>query len=258
MADWNPQLYLKFKKERTLPVYDLIAKIEQEAPRRILDIGCGPGNSTAALVNRFPGAQVTGLDYSPAMIERAKNECPTASFIVGDAGSDLSGLGSFDLVFANAWLQWMPDHEGLLQRLFVLLNQGGAMAIQIPQFDRMPIDYVIDKVAASPDFADFFAGFESGMHFLPDGAYYDVLSISSSDVYMWATEYFHVMEDHSAIIEWISSTGMKPYIERLPEELRGAFISKVLEEIKMVYPSQKDGRVLFPFKRLFFISYKTD
>jgi trans-aconitate 2-methyltransferase len=137
-----------------------------------------------------------------------------------------------------------------------MLNLGGAVAMQVPQFDRMPIARVFNDVASSPNFGDFFVGFDSGMHYFSDDFYYDTLSALSREVCIWSTEYFHVMENHEALIDWTSSTSMKPYTEQLPNERREEFTAKVLEELKASYKAQKDGKVLFPFKRLFFIAYK--
>jgi Trans-aconitate methyltransferase len=256
MEDWNPGLYLRFKDERTRPVFDLIARIKTE-PKRILDIGCGPGNSTSALKARFGDADITGLDFSETMIDRAKRECPGSRFIVGDAGGDLSGLGAFDLIFANASLQWLPKHDALLRKYADMLTDNGAIAMQIPQFDRMPIANLIDRIACSPEYTGFFSDFESGMHYYPDGFYYDTLSAFGS-VDIWSTEYFHVLTGHYAIIDWISSTGLRPYTERLPKELQPAFIRDIRAGLRQVYPQQKDGKVLFPFRRLFFIVYKKE
>ena len=254
MDDWNPSLYLQFKDERTRPVLDLIAQLKTE-PGRVLDIGCGPGNSTAALKARFPQAEIIGLDFSETMIERARAECPGPTFLVGDAGGDLSGLGSFDLIFANASLQWLPNHGELLHKYVSMLTSGGVIAMQVPQYDRMPVSALIDRIACSPEYTGFFSDSESGMFFYPDSFYYDTLSPFGA-VEMWSTAYFHVLSGHYAIIDWISSTGLRPYIERLPRELQPAFIRDVREGLRQFYPPQEDGKVLFPFSRLFFILYK--
>lgn len=202
-----------------------------------------------------PQAEVIGIDFSPSMIEKAKKDCAGASFRVCDAGGDLSALGTFDLIFANASLQWMPDHAKLLKKYFSILREGGAMAMQIPQFERMPISRSMDETASSPEFASFFGQFESGMHYYPSGFYYDVLSALTSELYVWTTDYYHIMSSHEAIIEMIRSTGLKPYLERLPKESQGGFTAAVLEKVRTDYPLQKDGKVLFPFKRFFFVAY---
>lgn len=257
MSDWNPELYLSFQNERTRPAYDLIAHIPLENPRRILDIGCGPGNSTFALKSRFKTAEIIGIDYSETMIYAAKNKYPELQFFVRDACGELSGLGMFDLIFANASLQWMPKHASLLRRFAGMLKNGGVIAMQVPQFDRMPACRIIDETASLPEFAQFFVNFDSGMYYYPDNFYYDVLTQLFGNADMWSTEYFHVCSSHNAIIKWLSSTGMKPYIDRLPKEFQPVFISQVLNRLKTVYPQQKNGKVIFPFKRLFFISCAT-
>lgn len=254
MSDWDPESYLKFQNERTRPAYDLIAQINLEAPERILDIGCGPGNSTSALKSRFNSSEIIGIDYSEAMIYAAKNKYPGLRFFVRDACGDLSDFGTFDLIFANASLQWMPKHGQLLRRFSNMLKSGGVIAMQIPQFDRMPACRIIDETASLPEFAEFFANFDTGMYYYPDRFYYDVLTELFGNANIWSTEYFHVCSSHNAIIEWLSSTGMKPYIDKLPKEFQPKFISRVLEGLKIAYPRQKNGNVLFPFKRLFFTS----
>lgn len=255
MPEWNPELYLQFEKERTQPATDLIARIEMDAPGRIIDIGCGPGNSTSALKRRWPEAEITGIDISKAMIEKAEKDYPDMTFLVGDAGEDISHLGRFDLVFANASLQWIPEHEKLIPRLFAMVNQGGAFAAQIPQFDRMPIAHTIQNVAASTKWAGYFADFDTGFSFYRDEDYYDLLYENSRSISLWASEYFHVMAGHEAIIEMIRSTGLRTYLERLTPELAAGFTGDVMEGLKDDYPLRPDKRVLFPFKRFFFIAY---
>lgn len=256
MADWNPDLYLKFERERTQPVKDLVARIELQDPARILDLGCGPGNSTAVLKGRWPTASVIGLDKSEAMLEKARTSGLAAEWLKADVGSDLTHLGKFDAVVANASLQWLPNHDELLPRLMQLVERGGALAVQIPKFPDMPIAKTIVAVTRLPQFAALFDGFESGMHYFGDRFYYDVLCPLSRAVELWVTHYYHVLANQPAIIDWIKSTGMRPYLEHLPEAQRDGFMAEVLEHVKPAYPVQSDGRVLFIFKRLFFIAYK--
>ena len=257
MADWNPGLYLRFERERTQPVRDLVARLEVREPSRILDIGCGPGNSTAVLKERWPKASVTGLDNSGAMIEKARGSRTDIEWLEADAASDLSHLGTFDVVLANASLQWLPHHEALLPRLFRSVVPGGALAVQIPQFDRMPSAEAIRRTTRQPEYESFFTDFDDALHRLDDAVYYDVLSASSRSLDLWVTHYYHVMEEHAAIVEWMKSTALRPYLDRLPSVQQESFLGAVLERLKQVYPTQHDGRVLFIFKRLFFIAYRT-
>lgn len=256
MADWNPGLYLKFERERTQPVHDLIARLHGQNPNRILDIGCGPGNSTAVLKERWPLASVVGLDNSPAMLEQARHSRQGIDFVQADAAADLSQLGAFDLVLANASLQWIPDHHRLLPRLFRIVSPGGVLAVQIPQFDQMPMARAISDTSRGAEYASFFAGFDDTLHRLEEGAYYDVLCDEARALDLWVTHYYHVLENHAAIVEWIQSTAMRPYLNQLPGDRQPGFIAEVLERVKRLYPVQCDGRVLFIFKRLFFVAYK--
>ncbi len=256
MADWNPALYLKFENERTRPTRDLVARVQVQNPRRLLDIGCGPGNSTAVLKERWSDASVTGLDKSPAMVEKAKQSRADIEWVQADAGEDLARFGQFDVILANASLQWLPDHRQLLPRIFESVSPGGALAVQIPQFDRMPMAQALADASRRPEYAAYFTNFDTAICRLEDAAYYDVLCGASREIDLWVTHYYHVLENHAAIVEWIQSTAMRPYLERIPAERQPGFVEQVLERVKQFYPVQTDGRVLFLFKRLFFIAYK--
>lgn len=147
MHEWNPDLYLKFEKERTQPVKDLISRIEKDNPERIIDIGCGPGNSTMELKKRWPGAFIVGIDSSENMIKKAKLDYPQLEWIVFDANEDLSPLGKFDIVFSNAAIQWMPGHKELVRKFFGMLNDDGVLAVQVPNTEYMPIRAAIRETA---------------------------------------------------------------------------------------------------------------
>jgi len=255
MSDWNPEQYLLFQKERNQPIHDLINRIEVKNPHRILDIGCGPGNSTAALRDHWKEAEITGIDFSETMIKKARKDHPELQFMIGDAGKDLSHLGEFDLVFANASLQWIPDHENLIPRLFGMVRPNGAFATQIPQFKQMPIAKTIIRMTETEKWSHYFKNFQDEHFFYADNSYYDYLNQKSSDIVIWASKYYHIMENHHKIIEMIQSTGLKPYLDYLPDELHLDFLNDVLEGIKADYPLQSDQKVLFPFDRLFIIAY---
>ncbi len=251
MSDWNPELYRKFLKERNKPVMDLIGNIDLERPGRIIDIGCGPGNSTALLRERWPEAEIIGIDNSPSMIDKALECCQEASFLMADMCSGLSSLGKFDLVFANASLQWVSDQGQLIPRLLDMVGPKGVFAAQIPQYDQMPISVVIDDLVSSPRWSALLGDVDPGYHFNPDRSYYEWSSGTGLDVRMWATEYYHVMDDHDKIIEMMMSTGLKTYLGYLDEDDVPEFTRSVREGLERAYPPQSDGKVLFPFKRLF-------
>jgi trans-aconitate 2-methyltransferase len=225
MPIWNPGQYLKFGAERTRPSLDLCARIPG-SPGRILDLGCGPGNSTAVLRERWPEAELAGLDSSAEMIAQARASHPAGSWILAGAESYVPPQ-ALDLVFSNAVLQWLPDHPRLLPRLMGWLAPGGCLAVQMP-----------------------------AMSFHEASFYYDLLA-PTAQVDLWETVYHHPMASHQALIEWYEGTGMRPYLERLPDDAaRAAFKAELLEECRGEYPVMADGKVVMPFKRLFFLAWK--
>lgn len=254
--DWNPDLYLKYRNERTQPAIDLISKIAITVqPKSILDIGCGPGNSSQALLHRWPEAALTGIDSSISMIEKAKTSYPANTWIVADASQYISSK-KYDIVFSNATIQWIPNHAALFKKLFDLTNPGGVLAIQVPRFNEMPLSGAIEKVADQARWKAVVSGCSDLFTYHDEKYYYDLLSPHYKSVEFWQTDYFHVLESQPAIIEWIRSTGLKPYLDCLKDEEKPLFENEVLAAIKYDYPVQKDGKVLFPFKRLFMIGYK--
>ena len=252
MAAWDPNLYLRFEKERTQPAKDLVSRIELVDPKRIIDIGCGPGNSTAQLHGRWSQAEIMGIDNSEEMIRKAGNTYPDMKWAVHDITEDLSGFGLFDLVFSNAVIQWVPDQRLLLRRLFAMLNPGGVLAVQVPNAWAMPISVAIREVAAESAYQSVLSGLDETPCYQEPTFYYDVLAGLSTDVYVWETTYLHALQDHEAIVEWYRSTGMKPYLDRLDEPGKARFMDRVLRKIRISYPIQADGHVLFPFRRVFF------
>lgn len=254
--DWNPELYLKFRNERTQASTDLVSRINVDSPGSIIDIGCGPGNSTQVLAGRWPGSRITGLDNSPSMIEKAKMDYPSQEWILADV-MDIVPSVKYDLVFSNATIQWIPGHKKLIESLWGIVNARGALAVQIPLFRMMPVHDAIEQAAAS-GWAHETRGVSELFTCHNPGFYYDVLASLSVSVDMWVTDYFHVMGSHSDIVDMMKSTGMKPYLERLEsEKAKLEFESAVTRNINDAYPAQENGRVLFPFKRLFFIAYKS-
>ncbi len=254
MSDWNPDLYMQFKSERTQPSIDLISKIPLADPKTIIDIGCGPGNSTQALVLRWPNANITGLDSSASMIRKAREDYPDQQWVVAD-GSTYNPESEFGLVFSNAAIQWMLDHTQLLKQLHGLLSENGVLAVQIPQFWDMPLGKIIADVADDERWRERTKGVTDMFTINDCGFYYDNLSYLFASVDIWQTDYMHILESHQSILEMMRSTGLKPYLERLESEPdKQAFEASVLQDVAASYPVQKNGKVILPFKRLFFIA----
>ena len=254
--DWQPNQYLKFANERTQPSIDLVSHINLSNPRKIIDIGCGPGNSTQVLVNKWPNAQVLGIDNSPAMIEKAKSDYPNQQWKIMDA-NNLDLNEKYDLVFSNATIQWLPNHDELIKILASLTKDKGALAIQLPFYLNMPISKEVAKVAAKEKWLAKTNGCFDNFYVYQVGYYYDVLYPLFDRVELWETSYFHVMDSHMALMEMIRTTGMKPYLDRLNSDIEKVeFENEILDRLKTVYPKQKNGKVLFPFERIFFIGNK--
>jgi trans-aconitate 2-methyltransferase len=255
-TDWNPDLYLKFRNERTQPSIDLIGKINLGFyPKSILDIGCGPGNSSQALLQKWPGAKLTGIDNSPNMISKAKADYPENTWIIADAATYLPDI-KYDIVFSNATIQWIPNHKKLFNNFLNLISDGGVLAISVPRFDEMPISKILNKIAGHENWKTATRGCAAAFTRYDYQFYYNLISPDYQTVEMWQTDYIHVLESQPAIIEWIRSTGMKPYLDRLSEKEKTQFKDEVLSEINRYYPLQNNGKILFPFKRLFMVGYK--
>jgi len=252
--DWNPELYLKFDKERTQPSIDLVSRIDFDKPEKIVDIGCGPGNSTQILVLRWPDSQIIGIDNSPAMIEKARKDYPKQEWRILDAGTDAINE-KFDIVFSNATIQWIPDHSKLLKKFHDLLSDKGLVAVQVPMFWEMPLGKAILRITANHRWNTVIKGAIEVFTIHDYSFYYDTLSELFNSIDIWETDYIHIMDSHLSILEMIRSTGLRPFLDRLETDSdKKEFENMVLMEIKKDYPLQRNGKVLFPFKRLFFIA----
>lgn len=257
MEDWNADLYSYFSKERIQPVIDLVNRLDCNTDiRRIIDIGCGSGMSTKPLLKRWPSTEIIGVDYSDTMLNKAKEWNKDIRWLKRDCNNPLEDLGKFDLVFSNAALQWLNDQGAVIKNLSRLLNKKGVLAMQIPDFDEMQISRCIRDVAAS--YGQVFDGIEKDLYHCGSPVYYyNELAKYFMRIELWETDYYHVMNSQEDIIEFISSTGLRPYLSRLDEEQQKAFLKDVLAQIKIPYNYQEDGKVLFTFKRIFFIADQT-
>lgn len=256
MSNWNSDQYLKFERERTQPSIDLIAHIGFPPPLRILDVGCGPGNSTAALKQRFPKSYVLGIDNSSEMIRAAKAHYSDMNFALCDAASELTQLDhNFDLVFSNACIQWVPNHEKLLSDMASLLRPGGMVAVQTPMNYKEPIHIIIEELVSSAQWKEKIPVKRIFHNLLPE-QYYDLLVSLFSEFSIWETTYYHSLHSHDDIIEWYKGTGLRPYISALSEVDGARFIGQVKEMLIQAYPVRENGDVIFRFPRFFFTAQK--
>jgi len=253
---WDPDQYLRFERERSLPCRDLISRISVPRPGRIIDLGCGTGTSTVLLRERWPAARVAGLDHSPEMIAAARRNDPDVEWITGDFRS-WTADEPLDIVFSNAALQWVPDHAELFPRLLRNVASGGVLAVQMPVNSESPAHRCIREVATRPTWAPRWDPHLARPKVESTDLYYRLLSAHTPEVEIWVTEYVHVVANAAAILEWVKGTTLRPYLDLLPSpEDREAFLGEVLTGLNVAYPRQEDGRVLFPFRRLFLLAHR--
>jgi trans-aconitate 2-methyltransferase len=254
VTQWDPKLYMSFGDERTRPAADLLARVAVDAPRRIVDLGCGPGNSTALLRARFADADITGVDSSETMLAQARASGVPARWEQGDFDS-WSPETPVDLIYANAAFQWSADPIALVTRLFTLLAPGGALAFQVPQNFDQPSHV---EVRAAVDDGPWAAKLKSVKQYDPGYSkapdYARALIPLSAALDIWTTEYLHLLDGPDPVFRWISGTGMRPFTQALEGAERAAFEQAARERLARAYPPEPDGRTLFPFRRLFVIA----
>ena len=256
MADWNPQLYTRFEDERTRPARDLLMAVPLSEARRVFDLGCGPGNSTQLLAARYPGARLTGVDSSRAMLESARERLPQAEFVGGDL-RDWAPPEAADLLFSNAVFQWVPDHAAVLARLAQTLAPGGVLAVQMPDNLGEPSHVAMREAAVDGPWKNKLEGALGARQVLPPpGEYYDLLRPLCARVDVWRTAYQHPLAGLPAIVEWLKSTGLRPFLEPLDEDEREAFLVNYRSRLAFHYPARVDGTVLLAFPRLFIVAQR--
>jgi len=251
---WDPALYLSFGDHRTRPAADLLARVPLKQPGRIIDLGCGPGNSTALLAARWPNAGLTGLDNSEAMLAEARASGVAADWLLADL-ANWRADAAYDLIFANATLQWLGDQENLLPRLMGFVAAGGAFAFQVPVNYNAPSHALMRETAAEPRWREKLAQVREIQRGTAQ-RYYDILGPHAASLDIWQTEYLHVLEDEDAAYRWVSATGLRPFVQALEGAEREDFISAFKEKLRAAYPRRADGTTLFPFQRLFVVALK--
>ncbi len=250
---WSAAQYVKFEEERTRPVRDLIARVPLAHARRAADIGCGPGNSTEVLRASFPTAEIVGIDSSPDMIAAARKRLPDIAFeVAGVEGWRDSG---FDVILANAVIQWIPDHEALIPALIGKLAPGGALAVQTPDNLDEPSHRLMREVAADGPWAAKLAdAAKARAERRSADWYFGLLRREAARIDIWRTVYFHPLKGADAIVEWVKGTGLRPFVDPLDADEREAYLARYEAAIAAAYPAKTDGTVLLPFPRLFFVA----
>ncbi|NNG18279.1 methyltransferase domain-containing protein [Naumannella sp. ID2617S] len=256
MADWDPGLYLRYADDRGRPFFDLLARVGAEQPRRVVDLGCGPGNLTRTLGARWPGAELIGVDSSPAMITRARQDDggPTDPSWVRADLRDWEPDEPVDAIISNAALQWIPDHQQLLPRLLEMLTPDGWLAYQVPVNFNEPSHRLLRELSADPRFASRLDGVAT-MRQQPTADAVELLAGWGCTVDAWETTYLHVLTGPDPVFSWISGTGARPTLEALPDSLRATFSAEYRKLLRQAYPSRPFGTVL-PFPRAFVVAHR--
>lgn len=252
---WDPALYARYKSYRDRPALDLLLQIPSDlAPREIWDLGCGPGEHAALLAARHPRAATHGLDASIEMLDVAKARPAKVDWVLGDIAAWPPATPP-DLIFSNAALQWLPDHETLFPLIVGKLAKGGVFACQIPVSYDAPWHRTLREAAASGPWA---AKLEAvrGVHPTADAAdYYRWLGPLCDEIDIWSTTYLHVLEGDDPVVEWMSGTALRPYMQALVDAAeQDAFLDDYRGRVAQAFPPQPDGTTLFPFPRLFIVA----
>ncbi len=245
---WDPDRYLVYADERGRPFVDLLARVAAETPARVVDLGCGPGNLTALLAERWPGADVLGVDSSPEMVAQAAATVPSLRFVEGDLRT-WEPAGPVDVLFSNATYQWVPDHLDLLPRLVGHVAPGGWLALQVPGNHDEPSHVLLRELAADPRFAPYTKGV-ARPHSHDPAVYAEALLDLGLRVDAWETTYLHLLAGEDPVFTWISGTGARPVLQALPEDLRADFVAEYKALLRDAYPAGRHGTVL-PFRRVF-------
>ncbi|GLK75133.1 trans-aconitate 2-methyltransferase [Methylopila jiangsuensis] len=254
--DWSAARYLRFEDERTRPAAELLARAPLASARLAVDLGCGPGNSTELLARRFPDAAIVGLDSSPDMLAAARARLPAARFVEGDIAAWAADAGERpDVIFANAALQWLPDHETLVPRLLSRLAPGGVLAVQMPDNLQEPSHAAMREIALDPRWRDRLAAAAgSRTPILAMERYYDLLAASGASADVWRTTFAHPLDDVEAIVDWLRATGLRPFLAPLDGPERVAFEAAYAQRLASFYAPRVDGKVLLRFPRLFMVA----
>jgi trans-aconitate 2-methyltransferase len=252
---WDPAQYRKYADERSRPFFDLTGRVGATDPGLVLDLGCGPGELTARLAGRWPGARVTGVDNSAAMIESAR-EFGSAdgrlSFTLGDVAT-WPPPAPADVLVANAVLQWLPDQLGVLSRWASLLSGGGWLAVQLPGNYDQPAHLIMREMADSVRWKPQLGGLVLNRQAADPTDYLRTLVAAGCEADVWETTYLHVLTGENPVLEWYKGTGLRPVIDALPPADAGEFLAEYGERVREAYPAQSYGTVL-PFRRVFMVA----
>ena len=255
MTQWDPALYQRYKTYRDRPALDLMVRLPRDLrPREIWDLGCGVGEHAAVLAKRHPDAQVHGLDSSTEMLAEARRRDGELDWVQADI-ADFQPAAPPDLIFTNAALHWLPDLERLVPRLARTLDEGGVFACQVPLSYSAAWYDALRATIEDPRWAERL-GRVQGVYPIADmPSWYGWLAPVCAEVDIWSTTYLHVLEGEDPIVEWMSGTGLRPYLQAFEDSAeRAAFVEAYRRRTAAAFPRRPDGTTLLPFPRLFIVA----
>jgi trans-aconitate 2-methyltransferase len=258
---WDPVQYSRYSGERGRPFFDLVGQITATTPDTVVDLGCGPGDLTAALASRWPCARVTGLDSSPAMIEQATAAHSAGRYAAHDLMFELASAQEFnakgtDVLVSNAMLQWVPGHADLVARWAQELRPDGWLAFQVPANFDAPSHQLMREVAARPRWRERLAGtLRDELAVLEPADYLTLLREAGLQVNVWQTTYLHVLPGPDPVLDWVRGTGLRPILQALSEADANDYCAEYAVELRAAYPPRSYGTV-FPFLRTFVVAHK--
>ena len=253
---WNPERYLAFADHRTRPAIDLLARVPLPEAEWVADLGCGPGNSTRLLVERWPAATVIGIDSSGDMLASARRSGIVATWVE----TDIAAWGperALDLIYSNAALHWVGGHASLLPRLLGCVRPGGVLAVQMPRNFDAPSHALLRTTAESGPWAERLAEVLDWRPVAAPEWYYDLLAPQAAVLDIWEAVYLHVLEGDDPVLRWTRSTALRRIMQALDEADLAAFEAAYAARLREAYPRRADGRTLFPFRRLFIVAQRS-
>jgi trans-aconitate 2-methyltransferase len=250
---WNPDQYLKFAAPRLQPAIDLLARVPSSNPHTIYDLGCGAGNVTQLLAARWPQAAITGVDDSAEMLAKARAAAPAVQWVLQSL-ANWRAPAPADLIYSNAALHWLPDHQRLFPALVDQLAPGGVLAVQMPRNFGAPSHTLIAETIRSGPWRDRLEPLLAPSPVAEPSFYYQVLNGRVARLDIWETEYLQVLSGPDPVKEWTKGTWLKQFLDALPQAQRGAFEDDYAARLREAYPPLPDGTTLFPFRRLFLLA----
>ena len=259
-SDWNPPQYLRYSNERIRAAVDLLERVDLKAPEVVYDLGCGTGNTTVLLKQRWPAAQITGVDSSPAMLQQAETDQGEAARDLRWQHADLANWAPDtppDLLYSNAAFQWVDQHEKVLPRLLHAVKPGGVLAVQMPNFFGSPRHTALVEAARAGGWYKRLQPYLREHPVRELSEYYDLLSAGTESLDMWETIYMHILEGDNPVLEWTQGTLLPPLLGHLSESEGKTFAEDYSRRVAAAYPRRADDKTVLPFRRVFMIAVKS-